>query len=119
MEKIELIKDFNRIKYTKLAISLFIDALGFATYFVPALGESADLIWGPISGLMTFILFRGVTGLIGGTANALEEMLPFTDLIPGVTLTWFTKYIIMKKQTLADYLKGKKEENDLLEKYSK
>ena len=119
MASTELIKKFNRIKYTKLAISLLVDAAGAATYFIPGLGESADLIWGPISGLTTFILFRGATGLIGGTVNALEEMLPFTDFIPGVTLTWFAKYIVMKKQTLAEYLKEKAEETDLLNKYSK
>ena len=118
MDNTKLINDFNRIKYTKLAISLLVDAAGAATYFIPGLGESADLIWGPISGLTTFILFRGATGLIGGTVNALEEMLPFTDFIPGVTLTWFAKYIVMKKQTLAEYLKERMEEADLLDKYS-
>jgi len=48
MTNTKFIKDFNRIKYTKLAISLLVDAAGAATYFIPGLGESAYLIWGPL-----------------------------------------------------------------------
>ena len=119
MDKDELLKNYKTLKYTKLAASLLLDAAGMASYLIPGLGESGDLVWGPISGVATFLMFRGTIGLAGGGANAIEEVLPVTDIIPGVTLTWFVKYVILRKQTLTQYIDEKREEEDIVDSYVK
>lgn len=80
-------------KYWKLVISLIIDAIGMATYLIPSLGETSDVIWAPISGAACFLLYRGKLGLVGGLAAATEEFLPFTDIIPSLTLVWLMRYV--------------------------
>ncbi len=84
----------QKVKYLKLAISLVIDALGMASYLFPGQGELADLVWGPISGAACFLMYRGRLGLIGGAFAAAEEMLPFTDIIPSLTLVWLCRYVL-------------------------
>jgi hypothetical protein len=77
-----------------LAICIIMDLIGMATYAFPALAEFGDIIWAPISGFIFYKLFGGRFGMIGGVLNFLEEILPFTDVIPSFTIAWF----IRKKQ---------------------
>jgi hypothetical protein len=65
------------------------DFLGYATYAIPVLGEAADFIWAPISGLIFFVTFGGWKGALGGVGNFIEEILPGTDFIPSFTIMWF------------------------------
>jgi hypothetical protein len=72
-------------------LCLLMDLIGMATYFIPALGEFADIIWAPISGFLFFLLFGGRFGVIGAVLNFLEEIIPFTDIIPSFTIAWFIR----------------------------
>jgi len=36
-------------KYKKLALGFFLDALGYASYIFPGLGEFTDFVWAPLS----------------------------------------------------------------------
>lgn len=72
-----------------LLFCVVMDLIGMATYFVPALGEWGDLIWAPLSAMIFFRQFGGAGGLLGGAFSFLEEILPFTDLIPTFTMAWF------------------------------
>jgi hypothetical protein len=74
-----------------LFLCLLLDLVGMATYFIPALGEFTDVVWAPISGFLFFILFGGRFGLIGAALNFLEEIIPFTDIIPSFTIAWFIR----------------------------
>ena len=74
-----------------IALCIILDVIGMATYFIPALGEFADVIWAPISGFLFFTLFGGRFGMIGGVLNFLEEIIPFTDIIPSFTIAWFIR----------------------------
>ena len=62
-----------------------------ASYLIPALGEFADVVWAPISGYLFFTLFGGRFGMIGGVLNFLEEIIPYTDIIPSFTIAWFIR----------------------------
>ncbi len=53
------------IKYPPLYQALLLDAMGCATYFIPALGEWADIAWAPISAWMFIRLFGGRVGTFG------------------------------------------------------
>ncbi len=68
-----------------------LDVIGMATYLIPALGEFADVVWAPLSGYIFFKLFGGRFGLIGGVLNFLEEVIPYTDIIPSFTIAWYIK----------------------------
>ena len=74
-----------------IVLCIILDVIGMATYFIPALGEFADAIWAPISGFLFFTLFGGRFGVIGGVLNFLEEIIPFTDIIPSFTIAWFIR----------------------------
>jgi hypothetical protein len=72
-----------------LVFCLLMDFLGCASYSIPVLGEFADIIWAPISGLVFFIAFGGWRGAVGGIFDFIEELLPGTDFIPSFTIMWF------------------------------
>ena len=74
-----------------IAICIIMDLIGMATYFFPGLGEFTDIVWAPISGYIFYKLFGGRLGLIGGILNFLEEIIPFTDIIPSFTISWFIR----------------------------
>lgn len=84
-------------KKTKLILSLIFDGIGMFTYLVPVFAESLDIIWAPISGLLLVIMYKGTVGKIAGLFATIEELIPFTDIIPTFTITWFYTYIIRKE----------------------
>ena len=84
-------------KKTKLILGLIFDGIGMLTYVVPVFAESLDIIWAPISGLLLVIMFKGTVGKIAGLFGSIEELIPFTDIIPTFTITWFYTYIIRKE----------------------
>jgi hypothetical protein len=68
-----------------LLFCLLMDALGYATYTIPILGEFADIVWAPVS---AFIFYRTFGSWKGSMFNFLEEVLPGFDFIPSFTLMW-------------------------------
>ncbi len=74
-----------------IVLCILLDMIGMASYFIPALGEFTDVIWAPISGFLFYLLFGGRFGMIGGVLNFLEEIIPFTDIIPSFTIGWFIR----------------------------
>lgn len=68
-----------------------LDIIGMASYFIPAIGEFADVGWAFISAIIFHTFFGGRFGMIGGVLNFLEEIFPFTDIIPSFTIAWFIR----------------------------
>lgn len=73
------------------------DLIGYVTYAIPFLGEIADIIWAPLSGMIFFVTFGGWKGALGGLGNFIEELLPGTDFIPSFTIMWFIQHSKRKK----------------------
>ena len=67
------------------------DVVGMVTYFIPVLGEFADIVWAPVSAFIFYLMFGGRFGMIGGVLNFLEEIIPYTDIIPSFTIAWFIR----------------------------
>lgn len=63
---------------------LIIDAIGMSTYALPLLGEAGDLAWAPIQKF----LVKQITG-VNSNWVMLEELLPFTDVVPAATISYF------------------------------
>ena len=69
-----------------LILCIFMDAMGYATYLLPFIGEWGDIIWAPISAFVFYKIFGGKTGKIGALISFAEEILPFVDFIPTFTI---------------------------------
>jgi hypothetical protein len=74
-----------------LVFCLIMDLMGSITYFLPGFGEWFDIIWAPISAYIFYRSFGGKTGQIGALINFVEEILPFSDIIPTFTLVYLYK----------------------------
>ena len=80
-----------------LLFCVVMDLVGYASYAIPGLGEFADIIWAPVSGIIFYVTFGGWRGAFGGLFNFVEELLPGTDFIPSFTIIWFFQYAAGKK----------------------
>ena len=81
-------------KTSKLILSLLFDGIGILSYIVPIFAEVTDLVWAPISGILLVVMFKGTAGKLAGVFGFIEELLPFVDVIPTFTITWFYTYVI-------------------------
>ena len=79
------------LRQPSILLCLLFDFIGYASYSIPVLGEFADIIWAPVSGLIFFMLFGGWRGAMGGMFSFVEEILPETDFIPSFTIMWLIR----------------------------
>ena len=77
-----------------LIFSLLFDGIGMLTYLAPVFGEVTDIFWAPISAILLMVMFKGTAGKLAGVFGFIEELLPFVDVIPTFTITWFYTYVI-------------------------
>lgn len=96
MEKQLPVQTKSDNKMQKLALSILFDLLGMATFVVPVLGETFDVIWAPIAGLLLHRMYKGTVGKVGGIIVFVEELMPGLDIIPTFTLTWIYTYYFQK-----------------------
>lgn len=85
-------------KKSKLILSLIFDGIGMLSYIAPVFGEFTDTFWAPISGLLLVLMYKGTVGKIAGLFGTIEELIPFTDVIPTFTITWFYTYVIRREE---------------------
>mmetsp|Transcript_36249 Transcript_36249/g.102096 ORF Transcript_36249/g.102096 Transcript_36249/m.102096 type:complete len:429 (+) Transcript_36249:63-1349(+) len=69
----------------KLLACLGLDLFGNASYLLPGLGEGADLAYAPVQAVALKMLFQSNFVAVFGF---IEEILPFTDIIPTATIAW-------------------------------
>lgn len=87
-------------KEKKLLIySILLDLVGLVSFIIPIFGELSDFIWAPISGWLLMRMYKGTAGKVGGVISMLEEILPFTDVIPTFTLMWLYTYFFKSEDT--------------------
>ncbi|CAK8991744.1 Uncharacterized protein SCF082_LOCUS2786 [Durusdinium trenchii] len=72
-------------KWRLLYACIIIDLIGMASYLIFLIGEVGDLMWAPIAGFLLQYFFGS---LLVSSLGALEEFLPFTDILPTATLAW-------------------------------
>uniref|UniRef100_A0A7S4EVB8 Uncharacterized protein n=2 Tax=Chrysotila carterae TaxID=13221 RepID=A0A7S4EVB8_CHRCT len=71
--------------WAKLPICILLDLVGDSSELVPFLGEFTDLGFAPIeAGLLKALFQSNAIASIG----FVEEILPFTDVIPTFTIAW-------------------------------
>jgi hypothetical protein len=102
---------YVRRKNLFLVLSILLDAVGLLSYFVPAFGELGDAVWSPLAGLIMFLMYGGYLGAFGGIFVFLEELIPFTDFIPGFLIMWFVKYVVLAKKSRRQFLENVREKS--------
>jgi len=76
--------------YLKLWACLVVDFIGFASFLLPFIGETMDVIWAPVSAFFLHFMFG--TFLIP-LVGFLEELGPGTDFIPTATIAYSVEHI--------------------------
>ena len=77
----------------KLCICLTIDSIGSSTYLLPIIGESFDILWAPMQYYCMSVLSKqNSLPCYFKYASFMEEILPFTDIIPSATICWLWEY---------------------------
>lgn len=105
MDQKAALEAFEKQKKQRLVVGIIFDLIGIVTYMFPAFGEAADLAWAPIAAATFFGMYRGLTGLIGGSVVFIEELIPFTDFMPTFTITWLWVYKIRGEKTKERFVK--------------
>ncbi len=94
MQDLEAVED-NRM--SKLLIGLVLDGIGMISFSIPFLGEFSDVVWAPIAAIIMAKMYKGRVGKVAGVLTFLEEIIPFTDVIPSFTLTWIYTYFFAER----------------------
>lgn len=85
--------------YVQLMLAFTCDFIGMLGYLLPVIGELGDIIWAPIQAAIIFSMVGyeriGMGFVVGGF---LEEILPWTDFVPSVTLAWIYKAIEARRR---------------------
>ena len=87
------------LKNNDLLKSLFYDAVGMFTTWIPVVGPFLDLIWAPYASKKMTEMYPGKKGKIASFVVFLEEILPFTDIIPTFTLMWLYTHFWKREET--------------------
>jgi len=95
-EEIQMEKVNN--KKRDLILGLLFDGLGMLSFSIPFIGEYSDVVWAPIAGYLMTWMYKGNLGKVAGVFAFLEEIIPFTDVVPSFTITWIYNYWIKKQQ---------------------
>ena len=92
MNNLETNAAFEKQKTTKLLLGLLFDAIGMVSYVIPWVAEYIDIVWAPLAGFLMTKMYKGRVGKVAGFLTFVEEIVPFTDLIPSFTITWIYTY---------------------------
>ena len=84
----------NNVKTKKLVLGILFDGIGMLSFTIPGIGEFGDIIWAPLAGFLMTKMYQGRVGKVAGALTFIEEILPFTDVVPSFTLTWIYTYWI-------------------------
>ncbi|MEY3318682.1 MAG: hypothetical protein RL540_1054 [Actinomycetota bacterium] len=76
----------------KLIVSLIVDFIGSASYLLPVVGEGFDVAWAPISMVLVGAMYDETSPNLKYFA-LMEELLPFTDIVPSATLGWMKEFV--------------------------
>ena len=77
------------------------------SFVVPFLGEFSDILWAPIAAYLMKKIHPNKRGNLASIVVFLEELIPFTDLLPTFTLMAFYSLLTKKKPNLV------KKQNDV------
>ncbi|MGB3774634.1 MAG: hypothetical protein WA951_05205 [Leeuwenhoekiella sp.] len=84
-----------------LVKGLIFDLVGMATMAIPVVGPFLDLGWAPYAANQMSKMYPGKKGKLASILVFIEEILPFTDIVPSFTLMWLYTFVLSNKPTAA------------------
>lgn len=87
-------------KYKLLKQGILFDLIGMASMAVPYIGPFTDILWAPYAARKMKKMYPGRDGKIAAVIVFLEEILPYTDIVPTFTLMWLYTYVWKSEQAL-------------------
>ncbi|OEU19991.1 hypothetical protein FRACYDRAFT_167885 [Fragilariopsis cylindrus CCMP1102] len=78
--------------WSKLWTSLLIDLIGSSSYLLPVVGEGFDLGWAPAQTILIMAMYDDTSPNLK-YVSFIEEIMPFTDIIPSATIGWGCEFI--------------------------
>jgi len=87
------------LKNKFLIKSIVYDAIGMVTMAIPLVGPFLDIVWAPYAANKMAEMYPGKKGKIASVLVFIEEILPFTDIIPSFTLMYLYTFV-WKKQPM-------------------
>lgn len=79
--------------WAKLVTSLLIDLIGSSSYLLPVVGEALDIGWAPIQTILIMAMYDPTTPTLK-YVSFVEEILPFTDVVPTATIGWAFQFVL-------------------------
>lgn len=86
-------------KYNLLRQGILFDLIGMSSMAIPVVGPFLDIIWAPFAAKKMSDMYKGTEGKVASVIVFLEEILPFTDIIPTFTLMWLYTFVWKKQPT--------------------
>lgn len=86
-------------KYKLLRQGIIYDLIGMSTMAIPVVGPFLDMIWAPLAAKQMSKMYKGNEGKLASVVVFLEEILPFTDIVPTFTLMWLYTFVWKKQPT--------------------
>lgn len=86
-------------KYKLLRQGILFDLIGMSTMAIPVVGPFLDMIWAPLAAKQMSKMYKGNEGKLASVVVFLEEILPFTDIVPTFTLMWLYTFVWKKQPT--------------------
>ena len=102
-------------KKPSLLFCIAMDLIGMASFLIPALGEWSDVVWAPFSAYIFYQTFGGLGCMLGGAFSFLEEIFPFTDIVPTFKIAWYIQNKVMKNGTLKTASNNEIEDAEVIE----
>jgi hypothetical protein len=86
---------FSNVLLGKLLASILIDLIGDGSLLLPKELDASDFLWAPVSALLVRFLYGSN---VLAAVNLLEELLPFTDVIPTATIACLLEIFFRKAE---------------------
>ena len=78
--------------WAKLWVSLIIDLIGSSSYLLPVVGEGFDLAWAPAQTILIMAMYDATSPNLK-YLSFMEEVLPFTDVVPSASIGWAFEFL--------------------------
>lgn len=86
-------------KYRLLRQGIIFDLIGMLSMLIPVVGPFLDILWAPFAAKTMGDMYKGTEGKVASVIVFLEEILPFTDVLPTFTLMWLYTFVWKKQPT--------------------
>ena len=83
-------KQKNKLLYQ----GILFDLIGMVTMVIPLIGPFLDVLWAPYAAKRMSEMYPGKKGKWASALVFIEEILPFTDVVPSFSLMWLYTFVL-------------------------